>query len=99
MNSLLKNTNTGKAQSSDDLFKDFDLKLAKSDLTQLDLTYSKLKYLGMNFDPFSTDNSSECSQVIKEMNLEDHFQNPYLATNILLKLLDMTEEKINSLKQ
>jgi hypothetical protein len=58
----------------------------------------KLQFLGSNFDPFGAGPSLECQAIMDHLDLTPHLQNPYLATNILLRLLDKTEEKLNSLK-
>lgn len=67
--------------------------------SEAQMLYQKLKYLGLNFDPFAQEVTSECKQVMDGLGLTEHLQNPYLATNILLRLLDKTEEQINKLKQ
>jgi hypothetical protein len=59
----------------------------------------KLKFLGLNYDPFNPEVPSECQQVMENLGLTQHLKNPYLATNILLQLLDKTEERLNNLKQ
>lgn len=65
---------------------------------EVELMMKKLQYLGLNFDPFNPEVSGECQQVMDNLGLTLHLQNPYLATNILLKLLDKTEERLNNLK-
>lgn len=99
MNSLLKNGPIQATPNLDDYFVSFSEELMKLDLSQAELLYKKLKFLGLNFDPFSNENSNECTQILENLELTIHLQNPYLATNILLKLLDLTEERINNLKQ
>ncbi len=59
----------------------------------------KLQFLGLNFDPFQNEAGSECEQIMHQLKMTEHMKNPYLATNILLRLLDKTEERINNLKQ
>lgn len=66
---------------------------------EAELLMKKLQFLGLNFDPFSPENSSECRQVMDNLGLTEHLKNPYLATNMLLRLLDKTEEQLNKLKQ
>ena len=73
--------------------------LAMNDVVEAELLMKKLQFLGINFDPFQESNSQECQQIMDQLGLTIHMQNPYLATNILLRLLDKTEEKINNLKQ
>jgi len=99
MNSYSKQERPQAQNTLEDYFTEFGTKLTLLDFNQADLLYKKLKFLGLNFDPFSNENSPECEQVLEALGLSIHLQNPYLATNILLKLLDMTEECINKLKQ
>lgn len=59
----------------------------------------KLQFLGLNFDPFQAEIGNECGQIMDQLGLREHMMNPYQATNILLRLLDKTEERLNNLKQ
>jgi hypothetical protein len=65
----------------------------------LDLMLKKLQYLGLHFDPFESNHSQECEAILKDLNLHEMMTNPFQATNILLQLLDKTEEKLLNLKQ
>lgn len=73
--------------------------LAMNDVNEAELLMKKLQFLGLNFDPFQENHSSECGQIMEQLGLNVHMSNPYLATNILLRLLDKTEERIKNLKQ
>ncbi len=77
----------------------FETQLGLMDVLEAELTMTKLKFLGLNFDPFNPEVTSECQQIMDNLDLTDHLKNPYLATNILLRLLDKTEERVNNLKQ
>ena len=68
-------------------------------ILELELLMKKLQFLGMNFDPFQTEHGNECGEILEQLDLSKHLINPYLATNILLRLLDITEERLNNLKQ
>lgn len=101
MNSFSKqNTSTHGEPGHEDYVLTFEknLKLA-SDLPRMELLMKKLQYLGLHFDPFATEVSPECQEIMDSIGIADHLRNPYLATNILLRLLDKTEERINELKQ
>jgi hypothetical protein len=65
----------------------------------VELLYKKLQYLGLHFDPFDSESTSEVQEVISNLGLAEQFRNPYQATNLLLRLLDKTEEQLNKLKQ
>lgn len=69
------------------------------DYSSVDLIFKKLNFLGLHFDPFQEATIPEVRQIIEQMNLEIHLSNPYQATNLLLQLLDDTEERIKQLKQ
>ncbi|HXH74784.1 MAG TPA: hypothetical protein VNJ08_07445 [Bacteriovoracaceae bacterium] len=93
MNSLQKETSEAYVAA-------FEKNLSMLDKTDdIEILMKKLKFLGLNFDPFGPDISSECLQIMDSLGLTHHLSNPYAATNILLKLLDKTEERLNNLKQ
>ena len=77
----------------------FENQLGSMDVLEAEMTMTKLKFLGLNFDPFNPEVTTECQQIMDNLDLTDHLKNPYLATNILLRLLDKTEERVNNLKQ
>ena len=96
----MKQDQTNEVVSHESFMHSFETALARSqDQNEVELLYKKLKFLGLNFDPFNPEVSLECQQIMENLGLTIHFQNPYLATNILLRLLDKTEERLNNLKQ
>jgi hypothetical protein len=99
MNSLLKQTITSTQETPEHFVLEFEKRLLVTELLEAELTMTKLKFLGINFDPFNQDVTSECQQIMDNLGLTEHLKNPYLATNILLRLLDKTEERVNNLKQ
>lgn len=99
MNSLLKQTSTERSETPENFVANFESNLLVANLDEVELAMKKLKFLGIHFDPFSSENSDECQQVMDQLGLTEHLKNPYLATNILLRLLDKTEERLNNLKQ
>lgn len=100
MNSLQKQTATEARPSHETFLVSFEKKLVSlDDVVEVELLYKKLQYLGLNFDPFETNVEHECDQIMKQLELTDHMNNPYTATNILLRLLDKTEERLKNLKQ
>ncbi len=95
-----KNTTATPAQSHESFLISFEENLLKqTDFAVVEILMKKLQFLGSNFDPFGAEVSGECQSIMETLELTTHFQNPYLATNILLRLLDKTEERLNSLKQ
>ena len=99
MNSLQKQTTDRPSETPENFVMEFEKRLLVIGLMEAEQTMKKLKFLGLNFDPFSSEVSAECQQVMDNLGLTDHLKNPYLATNILLRLLDKTEERVNTLKQ
>ena len=99
MNSLLKQTTPPTQETPENFVMEFEKRLLATGLLEAELTMTKLKFLGLNFDPFNPDVTSECQQIMDNLGLTEHLKNPYLATNILLRLLDKTEEQVNNLKQ
>ena len=100
MNSLQKQTKTDGRLSQDDSIVSFENQLlSMTDISEVELLLKKLQFLGLNFDPFQNDIKSECVQILDQLKLSEYIKNPYLATNILLRLLDLTEEKLKRLKQ
>jgi two-component sensor histidine kinase len=99
MNSLLKQTTPSTQETPEHFVLEFEKRLLVIELLEAELTMTKLKFLGINFDPFNQDVTSECQQIMDNLGLTEHLKNPYLATNILLRLLDKTEERVNNLKQ
>ncbi|WPU64244.1 hypothetical protein [Peredibacter starrii] len=100
MNSLQKQTAKSVQDSHETFLVTFETNLLKmQDAVEVELLMKKLQYLGINFDPFQSEIESVCSQIMDQLGLTTHMKNPYLATNILLRLLDKTEERLNNLKQ
>ncbi len=94
-----KNTLTNDFSTPESFLISFEEKLkAQTNFSEVEMLMKKLQFLGSNFDPFGAEVSEECQAIMQSLDLTLHFQNPYLATNILLRLLDKTEEKLNSLK-
>jgi hypothetical protein len=99
MNSFLKQTSDETNSKPKNVILEFENSLLEIELSQAEMIWVKLKFLGLNYDPFNPEGSAECLQIIESLGLGDHLNNPYIATNILLCLLDKIEDKINNLKQ
>jgi hypothetical protein len=100
MSSLLKHTYREDAAPRDTYLVAFKTQLRKLEaMEDVELLMQKLQFLGLNFDPFQEDVGAECGQVLDQLGLRDLVRNPYEATNVLLWLLDRTEERLKTLKQ
>lgn len=100
MNSLQKQTLPEGQTSHETFLVTFEKNLLNmKDVLEVELLMKKLQFLGLNFDPFQNENGNECGQIMDQLGMSEHMKNPYLATNILLRLLDKTEERLNNLKQ
>lgn len=99
MNSLQKQS-PALASSPEEFVLSFEKNLGQMmEFSAVEILMKKLQFLGTNFNPFETSVPEECQQIMDNLGLTIHLQNPYLATNILLRLLDKTEEQLNKLKQ
>ncbi len=95
-----KNTITTEELTPESFVVSFEKNLCdETDFSAVEILMKKLQFLGSHFDPFGAEVSEECQTIMETLELTAHLQNPYLATNILLRLLDKTEERLNSLKQ
>lgn len=100
MNSLQKQATNEGLSSHEAFLVTFEKNLLHmKDVLEVELLMKKLQFLGLNFDPFQGETGNECGQIMEQLGLSEHLRNPYLATNILLRLLDKTEERLNNLKQ
>ena len=95
----MKQTANGPVQTPENFVVEFENHLLVLELREAELTMKKLKFLGLHFDPFAQEHTIECQEIMENLGLSEHLKNPYLATNLLLRLLDKTEERINNLKQ
>ena len=78
------------------LIKSFEQSLQSMDVKSLDMVIKKLNFLCLNFDPYSDFKSTEVENIITEYNLEPYCSNPFEFTNIVLQILDKTENFIKS---
>jgi len=101
MNSLQKHEEAQKLLSrSEDVIFHFEIYLKSiQKISEVKKLMKKLKYLGLNFDPFSVEISQECLDVLKSLRLDHQNSDPYGVTNIILRLIDLTEEKLNQFNQ
>lgn len=99
MNSVQKHSLLFETESPETYVVSFEKNLLSLDLSATELLMKKLQFLGLHFNPFEEAAGSECEQILAQLGLTAHVRNPYLATNLLLQLLDKTEERLNNLKQ
>jgi len=95
-NSFMKNrSKLGPAQTSEtnvqDLITRFDNYINKLGRKELDIVIKKLNFLCLNFDPYDQEPSVEVENILNEYELEDYLANPFEFTNILLQMLDKTD--------
>lgn len=69
-------------------FESWLLNLSNEELNELSIN---LNYLGIHFDPFSSNPSVKEKQIIKSLGLELFLDDPFQFTNIILKRLDEIE--------
>jgi hypothetical protein len=78
------------------LVQSFEENLKAMTKQQLDLAIKKLNFLCLNFDPYSDHISTEVENILSEYKLSDYISNPFEFTNIVLQILDKTENTIKS---
>lgn len=82
----------------EDLVNCFTNEIQKLSLKKLSLKLGQLSYLAENFDPYQgvyngLDISVELLNILNEFKLNEYTKNPFEFTNILLQLLDLTQEE------
>ncbi len=75
---------------------DFENMLKNMESGQLDIVIKKLNFLCHNFDPYDDHMGVEVENIINEFGLEDFTSNPFEFTNVLLQILDKTENIIKT---
>jgi len=85
-------------QSERELFlKNFKNEIENFGPESLQLVIKKLNYLCLEFDPYQMDETSQTvSNILEEFSLSEYVSNPFDFTNVVLQLLDITEEKIKN---
>jgi len=101
MSSLQKHEKTQNllGRSEDVIFQFENYLKSIQKISEVKKLMKKLKYLGLNFDPFSGEISQECLDVLKSLQLDHQTSDPYQTTNTILRLIDLTEEKLNQFNQ
>lgn len=75
------------------VFEEYINKLGKK---ELELVIKKLNYLCLDFDPYLMEKSTDVENTLNEFELNSFCSNPFKFTNILLQMLDKTENLIKS---
>ena len=84
-------------KSSIDPLEDFVAKLKRvRSLKTLQTHQKTLQFLALDFDPFTMDLSSEAKQILAQYHLEALVSDPFQFTNVLLRMLDLLEERIKT---
>lgn len=84
-------------KSSIDPMEDFVAKMKRVRSLKTLKTHQKtLQFLALDFDPFTTDLSSEAKQILALYHLESLVSDPFHFTNVLLRMLDLLEERIKT---
>lgn len=79
---------------------EFENEIGSLDLSAQKMILKKLNFLSFQIDPYDIDNLSiEEKNIIGEFKLATFLDNPFEFTNILLKMIDLTEVEINKKHQ
>lgn len=97
----MKNNLSGSQQlqsfgSKEQLVKNFETSIKSMDSKALKMVIKKLNFLCLNFDPYSEHMSTEVENIINEYDLTPYTSNPFEFTNVVLQILDKTENIIKS---
>lgn len=55
-----------------------------------------LQFLAQDYDPFTSEVSSEARQILETYQLDGLLSDPFQFTNVLLQMLDLLEERIKT---
>jgi hypothetical protein len=77
--------------SRQDLIYRFEIHINKLGKKELDLVIKKLNYVCLNFDPYGQEPSIEVDNIMMDYELNEFTSNPFDFTNILLQMLDKTD--------
>lgn len=74
-----------------DLIDRFEIYINKLGKKELDLVITKLNFLCLHFDPYDQNPTIEVENILNEYELENFISNPFEFTNIVLQMLDRTD--------
>lgn len=74
-----------------DLINRFEQHINKLGKKELDLVIKKLNYVCLNFDPYGQEPTTEVENIMNDYELTQFMSNPFDFTNILLQMLDKTD--------
>jgi len=95
MNSNLERSSQQTPARLENYIESFSAKLETiSQTSELELLLKKLRFLGSEFDPFDQNPAHEILQTLNSLNLETMTEDPFLMTNIILKMIDLVEQKL-----
>jgi hypothetical protein len=78
------------------LIQNYEKDLKEMTSAELNLAIQKLNFLCLNFDPYSGHMITEVENIISEYRLAEYTSNPFEFTNLVLQILDRTENLIKS---
>ncbi len=64
MNSLMKQALSATQETPENFVQKFENQLGSMDVLEAEMTMTKLKFLGLNFDPFNPEVTTECQQIM-----------------------------------
>ena len=77
--------------SRQDLISRFEIHINKLGMKELDLVIKKLNFVCLSFDPYGHEPSNEVENIMLDYELNEFTTNPFDFTNILLQMLDKTD--------
>lgn len=97
MENLSNKSQSIEQKSLPDFIQNFKTEVSSLNLPTIELLQKKLNFLCLEFDPYSFDLEDQTvATILNEFELQDFLDNPFIFTNIVLQLLDITEEAIKN---
>lgn len=74
-----------------DLINRFEQHINQLGKKELDLVIKKLNFVCLNFDPYEQEPTTEVENIMIDYELNEFMTNPFDFTNIVLQMLDKTD--------
>ena len=73
----------------------FQKSASKLSTQELHLLEKKMKYLALQFDPYTQEGDEACEVILNQLHLHHFTGDPFAFTNLLLQMIDFIENAIH----
>jgi hypothetical protein len=80
---------------SENYYLQFEKKAKLLSTSELRLLEKKMKYLAMNFDPYTSSGDNACNIILTQLHMQHFVDDPFVFTNLLLQMIDLIENTIH----